>query len=57
MKCGRNGELVPSGEYSNTMLGEPPCPLIHCEEPITVMPPIIIDPPGRKSIIIFFNVN
>ena len=57
MMCDRGGKLVPSGECSNPMLGEKPCPILHCEEPITVMPPIIIDPPGRKSIVIFFKVN
>merc|ERR1719370_2697178 len=42
MMCGRNGELVPSGECSNPMQGGPPCPLVHCEVPIT-LPPVIID--------------
>ena len=44
MMCGRNGELVPS-ECSKPGL---PCPLVHCEVPITVEPPIIIDPPGEN---------
>ena len=54
MKCGRDGELVPSGECANPLEDGRGCPLIHCEVPITRGPPIIIDPPGRKKEYIFF---
>ena len=50
MECGRNGELVPSGKCADPGL---PCPFVHCEVPVTVEPPIIIDPPGRKKYLIF----
>ena len=52
MMCGRNGELVPSGECSNPMQGGPPCPLVHCEVPIT-LPPVIIDDQGENIIVAF----
>ena len=52
MMCGRNGELVPSGECSNPMQGGPPCPLVHCEVPIT-LPPVIIDDQGENMIVAF----
>ena len=45
MECGRNGELVPSGKCADPGL---PCPFVHCEVPVTVEPPIIIDPPGEN---------
>ena len=53
MKCGRDGELVPSGECANPLEDGRGCPLIHCEVPITRGPPIIIDPPGRKKEYLF----
>ena len=53
MKCGRDGELVPSGRCANPFEDGKGCPLIHCEVPITRGPPIIIDPPGRKKYLIF----
>ena len=48
MECGRNGELVPSGKCANPMTDGEPCPFVHCEVPITIEPPIIIDLPGRE---------
>ena len=54
MKCGRDGELVPSGECANPLEDGRGCPLIHCEVPITRGPPIIIDPPSRKKNIDLF---
>ena len=50
MKCGKDGELVPSGRCANPLVDGRGCPLIHCEVPITRGPPIIIDPPSRKNI-------
>ena len=49
MECGRNGELVPSGKCADPGL---PCPFVHCEVPVTVEPPIIIDPPGENMNVI-----
>ena len=57
MKCGRDGELVPSGECANPLEDGRGCPLIHCEVPITRGPPIIIDPPGRKKEYLFFRTD
>ena len=57
MKCGKDGELVPSGRCSNPLVDGRGCPFIHCEVPITRGPPIIIDPPGREKNISFFHAN
>ena len=53
MECGRNGELVPSGKCANPMQDGLPCPFVHCEVPITVGPPIIIDDEGENIIVAF----
>ena len=53
MECGRNGELVPSGRCANPMQDGLPCPFVHCEVPITVGPPIIIDDEGENIIVTF----